>query len=86
MNDKPGYHLVEIKRGTFGEVSKIQEEVLELEDAIVQKNKIMALNELADIIGAVEGYLLKNYKDLSFDDLIKMKDCTKRAFENGRRT
>lgn len=73
-----------IPRGVFGEPSKIQEEFLEFKDAIEQNNKIMALVELADLIGAIEGYV--NKSGITLDDLVAMKDATKRAFEDGTRT
>ena len=79
-----GYHIDEIPRGEFGEVSKIREELLELEDAIKQNNTIMALIELSDMIGAIEGFVLKN-TSLTLSDLIIMKDATKKAFEDGTR-
>jgi hypothetical protein len=52
-----GYHLAHIPRGTFGEPSKIMEEALEFQDAIRQGNPVMALCELSDLVGAVQGYL-----------------------------
>jgi len=79
-----GYHINEIERGIFGEFSKIKEEFLEAEDALQQENKIMALVEMADLIGAIEGYCLKNY-NITLEDLIKMKEATKRAFTDGTR-
>ena len=53
------YHLNEIPRGVFGEISKIDEELCELVDAVQQGNKIMTLCELSDIVGAIEGFLEK---------------------------
>lgn len=79
------YHLKEIKKGKLGESSKILEEVMELIDSEEQNCKIMALNELSDIIGAIEIYLKTNYPYLTMNDLIKMSDITKRAFQSGRR-
>lgn len=80
-----GYHLSEIQKGTFGEVSKIKEEVAELEDAIVQGAKVMALVELSDLIGAIEGFLKNYFPDITLEDLFIMSKITKRAFENGER-
>lgn len=80
-----GYHKAEIKKGVFGDSSKILEEVFELIDAEDQLAKIMVLNELADIIGAVRGYLVKHHPNFSLDDLLKMADLTKSAFEDGQR-
>ncbi len=78
-----GYHINEIERGEFGEFSKIREEFLECEDALQQGNKVMLLVELSDLIGAIEGYCSKY--NLKLDDLLKMKEATKRAFKDGTR-
>lgn len=80
-----GYHLKEIPKGIFGDSSKIYEEVLELIDSEEQKSKIMALNELSDLIGAIKGYLDKNFKDISLDDLIIMSKITEKVFKDGTR-
>lgn len=80
------YHLKEIKRGRYGESSKILEEVFELIDSEEQNCKIMAINELSDIVGAIDGYLKHNYPQLTLHDLIKMSDITHIAFISGRRT
>lgn len=79
-----GYHTRDIARGTFGEISKITEEYEELLDAEQQNNTIMILCELCDIIGAIEAYATKQH-NISLEDLIIMKDATKRAFEEGTR-
>lgn len=78
-----GYHLSQIPRGVLGEFSKIEEEFRELEDSIKQKNKILSICELADLIGAIELFA-ENYS-LSLKDILKMKDCTKEAFLCGDR-
>ena len=81
-----GYHLKEIKRGVYGELSKIREEVDEMEDAAEQGNKLMVLIELSDLVGAIKGYLEKEYGDqMNLDDLVIMALATKRAFESGAR-
>lgn len=85
MSQKPGYHLREIKKGQLGELSKIQEELDEAFDAEEQGVKIMLAVELSDLIGAVEQYAIQKL-GLTLEDLIKMKDVTRRAFENGRRS
>jgi len=82
---KKSYHIKEIPKGDYGTSKKILEEVNELIDSENQKCKIMSLIELSDIIGAVEGYLETNYPNLTLDDLICMKQITKRVFENGHR-
>jgi len=80
-----GYHLKEIERGEFGEISKIEEEIEELKDAVEQGNKIMELCELSDIYGALRGYLEKHYPNLAMKDLKIMANATRRAFESGKR-
>lgn len=80
-----GYHVTDIKKGVLGSSSKIQEELDELIDAESQKNKILALNELSDIIGAIDAYLSQNFSEISLDDLIKMSNATKSAFSSGVR-
>lgn len=77
------YHLEPIPKGVFGEVSKIEEELLELKDAIKQENKIMIGCELSDLYGAMREYAKK--QDLSMKDLEIMADATKRAFDTGYR-
>lgn len=81
-----GYHKAKIEKGVNGEISKIQEELDELKDAEQQDIKVMQLAELSDLIGAIELYLEDKFPDISLDDLIKMKDATKRAFQTGRRS
>lgn len=80
----PGYHLAPISKGTLGELSKVKEEIQELEDAIMQDSKILAGHELSDLYGALEAYASKTF-NLTMDDLKKMSDITKRAFKNGHR-
>jgi hypothetical protein len=79
-----GYHLREIKRGVFGEASKITEEHEEFLESLEQKNPIMALVELSDLVGAIEGYARKHH-NLTMEDLLTMKNATQRAFTNGSR-
>ena len=86
MNENPGYHLTEIPRGEYGEISKILEEAAELKDAMEQGQKLMCLIELSDLLGAIEGYIEKEYEGkITIDDLFNMSYATKRAFESGRR-
>lgn len=80
-----GYHLSEPTRGEFGELSKVFEELEELIDADAQNAKLMVLQELSDVLGAIEGYLNKHHPSITLQDLIIMKDITKRAFESGAR-
>lgn len=86
MSEPKGYHINRIEKGVFGKTSKIREEVEELEDAEHQGNKVMMLVELSDIIGAIEGYLKKEYGDtITLSDLQTMARATQRAFESGAR-
>jgi hypothetical protein len=82
----PGYHLATIAKGELGELSKIAEELAEAQDAEAQGVKLMVLVELSDLVGAVEHYLDKHAPGTTLDDLVKMKDVTRRAFSSGRRT
>lgn len=79
-----GYHLVEIPKGVYGQASKIEEEFLEFKDALNQNNSIMALQELSDLLGAIEAYVLKY--NLTLIDLIIMKDVTQKVFKEGYRS
>lgn len=83
--DKVGYHLRTIEKGIPGEASKIREELEEFEDSLEQGVKIMVLNELSDMIGAVELYLEKHHPGVHLRDLQDMSRVTHRAFQNGRR-
>ena len=80
---KSGYHLNKIKKGTLGDISKVQEEIEEYQDAKKQKCKIMQELELADIYGALEAVAATH--GLKMQDLKKMSKLTKRAFESGDR-
>ncbi len=79
-----GYHKRRIKKGVFGEISKIREELEELEDAEHQGVAIMAMCELADLYGAIRAYAKSKYK-LTMEDLQKMADRTAEAFRDGSR-
>lgn len=83
---EPGYHLDVIPKGELGQASKIAEEAAEFADAVKQGAAIMALLELADLIGAIEAYLTLHHPELSMADLLVMAAITKRAFENGHRS
>jgi hypothetical protein len=81
----PGYHTSPIRKGVLGKISKIREELDELEDAERQGIRVMMLVELSDLIGAIEHFLSASFPTMTLDDLVKMKNATERAFENGRR-
>jgi len=80
-----GYHLREIKKGKFGEISKIEEELDELKEALEQDNRIMAMCELSDVYGSLVGYLEKHFPEITMNDLKTMAEATKRAFDDGDR-
>lgn len=78
-----GYHTRDIEKGQYGQFSKIREEFEELEDAFIQKDEILMICEMADLIGAIEGYASK--WNLTLDDIKKFSDKTKSAFIEGKR-
>lgn len=81
------YHLAssKIRKGELGEISKIQEELDELRDAMTQECRIMALLELSDLVGTIELFLEKHFSDFTIEDVLTMQRITKRAFQNGAR-
>lgn len=81
-----GYSLSSIPRGKFGEISKIKEEVEELEDAMEQGSYVMSLVELSDILGAIDGFLEKYFPNVDKEELDRMNKITQRAFKNGYRS
>lgn len=81
-----GYHVRDIPRGTFGEASKVLEEAAEFGDAIEQNCRVMALVELSDLVGSIQGYLNHHHPGLTIDDLCMMAALTGRAFADGTRT
>lgn len=83
IDGSTGYHLTPIKKGVYGEPSKIAEEAAEFADAVSQGASIMALVELSDLLGAIKGYLARY--NLTLADLNTMSTITERAFVNGRR-
>ena len=68
----------------MGEFTKIQEEFDELTDAHEQTNSILILCECVDLIGAIEEYTKSKY-NINLNDLLKMLDKTKQAFNDGSR-
>jgi len=81
-----GYHKAKIVKGKYGESSKIKEEIEELQDAERQSNRIMALVELSDIVGAIQGYLERQHPSITMQDLIIMSNATRSAFMDGTRS
>lgn len=62
------FHEVEIEKGIYGELSKVQEELDEAKDAESQGQDLMLMIELADIIGAAAGVAEKY--GMSLDQLV----------------
>lgn len=83
--ERAGYHLTRIPKGKLGDISKIEEELLEMKDAEDQGCHIMVLQEMSDMVGAMMAYLFENIPGIDIEDLVKMARVTKRAFENGER-
>lgn len=80
-----GYHKREIAKGVYGELSKLEEEIEELKDAIEQDCYILQLNELADIWLAFLGFVRKKYPKISINDIAHMAQLTESAFNDGTR-
>jgi hypothetical protein len=78
-----GYHITKITKGTYGQISKVQEELDEFIDAKEQGIVIMEMLELSDIYGALES-VTETY-GINMEDLKRMSDVTKRAFKSGKR-
>jgi hypothetical protein len=79
-----GYHKREIPRGTFGDFSKVAEEYEELLDAHEQGAKILELCEIADLYGALAGYVEAKF-GMTMEDVAKMSRMTTEAFLEGTR-
>jgi len=81
-----GYHLQNIPKGLYGDLSKVREEFHELADAYEQNSRIMVLHELSDLYGAIEAFLDNEFEGkINMDDVKQMSDITKRAFASGER-
>lgn len=81
----PGYHLREFVKSAHGSPGKIVEEALELFEASEQGIRIMALNECADVISAVKGFLKEEFPGIDFSEVLSMSSVTDRAFSSGKR-
>lgn len=79
-----GYHLREIPtKGVFGEPSKIREELEELEEALEQRNRILAICEVCDLYGALKAVVEK--LGVTMEEVRAMSAATERAFRSGSR-
>lgn len=86
MAEAGGYHMRDIVRGEVGKLSKVREELEEAVEAEEQGNRLMVLQELSDLIGAVECYLREQFHgEFGTEDLIRMARATGRAFAKGDR-
>jgi len=79
-----GYHKRKIPRGEYGKFSKIVEEFEELLDSHERNVAIMELAELADLYGAIKGYVEQKYS-LAMSDVRRMNEVTAEAFQDGTR-
>ncbi|TLX17297.1 hypothetical protein FFR93_04615 [Rhizobium sp. MHM7A] len=70
--EQPGYHLREIPKGVFGEASKILEEAAEFGEALEQGSKLMALIELSDMRGAIDGYIQNHHPGFTLSDMERL--------------
>ncbi len=77
LNKEYSFHNRKIKKGIYGEFSKIEEELDEAKEALEQGNKLMFLIELSDIIGAIEG--VTEHHGLDLNDLIKFSNKVKES-------
>jgi hypothetical protein len=80
-----GYHLRKFLKSPYATSGKILEEALELMEAEEQGVRVMSLIELCDLVGAIRGYMTKNFPDIDWKDLTAMSEVTERAFRNGHR-
>ena len=71
------WHNRPIKKGVYGEFSKVEEEVDEAREALEQNNSLMYLIELSDVIGAIEK-VAENH-GLSLQDLINFSRKVKES-------
>lgn len=65
------FHERAIPKGKYGELSKVVEEIEEALDSEERGHRVMLLLELADIIGAIDGMLLKQFPEFTTEDLLK---------------
>lgn len=68
--------LSAIPHGVSGEVSMVVQRTREIEDSQQQKNPILLLNDMANLVGAVKAFLKAKHPTLSITDLEKMYEAT----------
>lgn len=76
-------HKRKIEKGVFGDFSKIKEEFQELQDANEQHCKVLEICEICDLIGAIEGYIVKNY-NLTISDIYKFSEMVSTSKINNK--
>ncbi len=79
-----GYHTKTIVKGVYGDFSKVHEEWEELLDAHDQNARILELCEIADLYGAIAGYVEKQF-GMTMTDVDLMSRMTSEAFTEGAR-
>lgn len=79
-----GYHSRPMPKGVYGEFSKVEEEWEELLDARKQDARILEICEIADLYGALKGYVEKRF-GMTIEDVAKMSKMTSEAFVEGSR-
>lgn len=72
-----GFHKAQISKGTYGQLSKVREELEEAEDAEAQGENLMLQIELSDMIGAIRG--VAETHGWNFDDLVKFSELRSRV-------
>ena len=66
------FHKTEIRKGVYGQLSKVQEELDEAVDAEAQGQDLMLFIELSDIVGACAG-VAKQY-GITLEQLVKFAE------------
>ncbi len=80
-----GYHTRNFEKGIYGDFSKVQEEWEELLDARFQNARVLELCEIADLYGAIAGYVESNF-GMTMGDIAQMAEMTRSAFVEGGRS
>lgn len=78
-----GYHNIIIMKHDHDSPFKIFEEFKEFIDSLASNNKLMAMQELSDLYGAIETQA--NLLNVTMSDLKTMSDVTKKVFKTGYR-
>jgi len=76
------FHKRKIKKGVFGELSKIQEELDEAFDAEEQGQDLVLIIELSDLVGACAG-VAKKY-GITLKQLVKFAELRSRVAKKNK--